>query len=102
MNNQNLDEIRKLIQALLLSRNGATAVPLLERNYYDAENTRIPYRQFGYYNLVEFLQSFPEHFIVEQYNGGHYVRGIPSERSRHVSSLVSRLRIRECIRNDQS
>ncbi|XP_024890216.1 uncharacterized protein LOC112466384 [Temnothorax curvispinosus] len=96
------EEIRQLIQALLLSRNGATAVPLLERDYYNAENTRIPYRLFGYSNLVEFLQSFPEHFIVEQYNGGHYVRGIPSERSRHVSSLVSRQRMRECIRNDQS
>ncbi|XP_077274213.1 uncharacterized protein LOC143903962 isoform X2 [Temnothorax americanus] len=95
MNNEKLDEIRQLILALLVSRKGATAVPLLERDYYDAENTRIPYRQFGYSNLVEFLQSFPEHFIVEQYNGGHYVRGIPSEKSRHVSSLVSRQRMRE-------
>ncbi|TGZ47349.1 Tudor domain-containing protein 5 [Temnothorax longispinosus] len=95
MNNQKLDEIRQLILALLVSRKGATSVPLLERDYYNEEKTRIPYRQFGYSNIVEFLQSFPEHFIVEQYNGGHYVRGIPSERSRHVSSLVSRQRMRE-------
>ncbi|XP_071647994.1 uncharacterized protein [Temnothorax longispinosus] len=95
MSNEKRDEIRQLILALLVSRKGATAIPVLERDYYNAENTRIPYRLFGYSNLVEFLQSFPEHFIVEQYNGGHYVRGIPSEKSKHVSSLVSRQRMRE-------
>ncbi|XP_071560340.1 uncharacterized protein [Temnothorax nylanderi] len=94
MNNQKLDEVRQIILAILASRKGATAVPVLEREYYDEEKTRIPYRQFGYSNLVEFFQSFPEQFIVEQHNGGHYVRGI-SEKSRHVSSLVSRQRVRE-------
>lgn len=86
----NLDEVRKIILSCLLSRKGPTPIPILERDYCEADQERIPYRQFGYTNLVAFLQSMPEYFIVEEYNGGHTVRGIASEKSKHVSSLVER------------
>ncbi|XP_011688038.1 PREDICTED: uncharacterized protein LOC105450087 isoform X2 [Wasmannia auropunctata] len=32
----------------------------------------------------------PDQFKIEQYNGSHYVRGIASDKSKHVSSLVAR------------
>ncbi|KYQ58363.1 Tudor domain-containing protein 5 [Trachymyrmex zeteki] len=85
----NQDEVRTLLLSLLIARKGATPVPVLERDYYEMENKRIPYRKFGCNNLVQFLQSMPEHFVVEEFNGGHYVRGI-ADKSKHVSSLVSR------------
>lgn len=99
---QKLDEVRKLILSLLLARKGSTPVPVLERDYYDEEKKRIPYRQFGYTDLVGFLRSMPEHFIVEQYNGSHYVRGIASEKSKHVSSLVARQKVNQKTRPNPS
>ncbi|KAG5329365.1 TDRD5 protein, partial [Acromyrmex heyeri] len=83
------DEIRTLLLSLLVSRKNATPVVVLERDYYNMEKKRIPYRKFNCNNLVQFLQSMPEHFVVEEANGGHYVRGI-ADKSKHVSSLVSR------------
>ncbi|KAG5314021.1 TDRD5 protein, partial [Acromyrmex insinuator] len=83
------DEIRTLLLSLLVSRKDAIPVVVLERDYYNMEKKRIPYRKFSCNNLVQFLQSMPEHFIVEEANGGHYVRGI-ADKSKHVSSLVSR------------
>lgn len=88
---QKLDEVRKILLALLLARKGATPLPVLERDYCEMTDQRhIPYLQFGYPDLVGFLQSMPEHFIVEEHNGIHYIHGIASEKSKHVSSLVAR------------
>ncbi|XP_029160285.1 uncharacterized protein LOC114932280 [Nylanderia fulva] len=89
-NDTSLDEVRKLILACLLARPGPTPTTLLDRDYYEMEKERIPWRKFGYANLVEFLKSMPEHFVVEWANGGYQVRGIASEKTKHVSSLVSR------------
>ncbi|KYN35876.1 Tudor domain-containing protein 5 [Trachymyrmex septentrionalis] len=88
---ENQDEVRTLLLSLLISRKDATSIVVLERDYYNMEKKRIPYRKFGYNNLVQFLQSMPEHFVVEESNGGHYIRGI-ADKSKHVSSLVSRQR----------
>ncbi|RLU21913.1 hypothetical protein DMN91_006292 [Ooceraea biroi] len=88
--NSKTDEIRKIILSLLLSRKGLTPLAILDRDYYDMERKRIPWRKFGYNDLAAFLRSMPEHFEVEWHNGCHYVRGIASEKSKHVSSLVAR------------
>lgn len=90
VNNARRDEVRTIILSLLVARPGATAVTMLDNDYYEMEGKRIPWRQFGHANLVEFLQSMPQHFALERRNGVCYVRGIASEKSRHVSSLVSR------------
>ncbi|XP_070165329.1 uncharacterized protein [Polyergus mexicanus] len=89
-NDATRDEIRKILLSLLLARPGATPVTVLDRDYYEVEGERIPWRKFGYADVAEFLKSMPEHFVVEWCNGGHYVRGIASEKTKHVSSLVSR------------
>lgn len=93
VNQTKLDEVRKIILSLLLSRKGPTPIPILERDYRDIEGQRIPFRQYGYADLVGFLRSMPEHFIIEECNGSHTVRGIASEKSKHVSSLVARQKI---------
>ncbi|XP_011688040.1 PREDICTED: tudor domain-containing protein 5-like isoform X3 [Wasmannia auropunctata] len=87
---QTLDDVRTLILSLLISRKDPLSVARLDRDYYEQEKTRIPYRQFGFATLLEFLQSMPDQFKIEQYNGSHYVRGIASDKSKHVSSLVAR------------
>ncbi|KAL6260729.1 hypothetical protein P5V15_008252 [Pogonomyrmex californicus] len=89
-NQEKLDELRKILLSLLVARQDLTPITLLERDYYKEEQTRIPYRQFGFPDLLSFLQSMPEHFIIEQNNGLHYVRPIASDKSKHVSSLVAR------------
>lgn len=87
---EKLDDIRKIILSLLVARKGATPLPVLEKDYYEAESRRIPYRRFGYSDLMGFLESMPEHFVIEQHNNMHFVRGIASEKSKHVGSLVAR------------
>ncbi|XP_050452413.1 uncharacterized protein LOC126851995 isoform X2 [Cataglyphis hispanica] len=89
-NDARRDEIRKILLSLLLARPGAIPIAVLDRDYYEAEGERIPWRKFGYADVTEFLKSMPEHFVIEWCNGGHYVRGIASEKTKHVSSLVSR------------
>jgi len=84
------DETCKIILSLLLARKGATSVPVLNQDYYDIEGEYIPYHRFGYADLVAFFRSIPQYFKVEQYGGRYYVRGIASEKSKHVSSLVAR------------
>ncbi|XP_012228560.1 uncharacterized protein [Linepithema humile] len=83
-------EIYKLLLSLLLARQGSTPIALLDQDYYEMEGQRIPWRKFGHTDLVDFLRSAPQHFLIESYNGGHYVRGIASDKSKHVSSLVAR------------
>lgn len=90
VNETKLDEVRRLIISLVLARKSPPPLSLLDNDYYEAENERIPFRRFGYMSLVEFLESMPNHFVLEYRNGLHYVRGIPTEKSKHVSSLVSR------------
>lgn len=89
-NDDRLDEIRKILLSLLLARPRAISVSELDRDYYDVERKCIPWREFGYADLVEFLKSMPEYFAIECYNGEHFVQGIASEKTKHVSSLVSR------------
>lgn len=88
-----LDEIRKILLSLLLARPGATPVTVLDRDYYEEEGERIPWRKLGYADLVEFLNSMPEYFSTEWCSSGYFVRGIASEKTKHVSSLVSRQKL---------
>ncbi|XP_011879961.1 PREDICTED: uncharacterized protein LOC105568703 [Vollenhovia emeryi] len=89
-NKTTLDDVRKILLACLVSRKGATSLTCLDRDYYEQEQQRVPYRRLGYSTLVDFLRSMPEHFVVEEHNGQNYVHAIASEKSKHVSSLVER------------
>ncbi|XP_072765973.1 uncharacterized protein [Anoplolepis gracilipes] len=88
--NKNRDEIRTILLSLLIARPGPTPVVVLDQDYYREEGERIPWRKLGYTDVVEFLKSMPEHFSIERFKDVHYVRGIASEKTKHVSSLVSR------------
>ncbi|XP_012540690.1 uncharacterized protein LOC105839143 isoform X2 [Monomorium pharaonis] len=91
MQNQILEDVRKILLSLLVSRKGnSMPITVLEKEYYDMEGRCIPYRQFGYSDLVLFLQNMPDYFNVVQTNGNYYVYGIASEKSKHVSSMVAR------------
>lgn len=92
-NDRKLDDIRKVLLSLLLARPGSTPIPILDRDYYEAEGERIPWRKYGFADLVDFLNSMPEHFVIEWCNGVCHVRGIASEKTKHVSSLVSRQKL---------
>ncbi|XP_019882736.1 uncharacterized protein LOC105250047 isoform X3 [Camponotus floridanus] len=86
INSAKLDEVRKILLSLLLARPGSTSVAVLDQDYYEVEGERIPWRKFGFADLVDFLSSMPEHFVIEWYNGGHHVRGIASEKTKHSST----------------
>jgi len=90
--NSEYNETCKVILSLLLARKDATPVPILNKDYHEIEGEYIPCHKFGYVDLVAFLKSKPQYFKVERYGGRYYVRGIASEKSKHVSSLVARQR----------
>lgn len=85
-----LDEVRVLIVSFLVARPGWTPITVLDNDYYNFEKNRIPFHQFGFASLLEFLQSMPQHFQLEKRNGHCHIRAFTSEKSKHVSSLVSR------------
>ncbi|XP_011159962.2 uncharacterized protein LOC105195977 isoform X1 [Solenopsis invicta] len=90
INQAALDDVRTVLLSCLLARKGLTPLPVLERDFYDLEKKRIPYRQFGYSDLASFIQSMPDHFSIELYRGNTCVRGIASEKTQHIKSLVDR------------
>lgn len=90
MDEEKREEVCTILLSLLLSRQGSTPVTLLDQEYYDLEKECIPWRKFGYSDLIDFLKSAPRQFLVESRIDGYYVSGIASHKSRHVSSLVSR------------
>ncbi|KAL0109315.1 hypothetical protein PUN28_014418 [Cardiocondyla obscurior] len=85
----NLEEVKLILLSLLVSKRDPMTIHLLEKDYYDIEKKCIPYREFGYSNLLSFLESMPDHFIVKNENNNYYVQGI-TQKSKHVSSLVAR------------
>ncbi|KAK2584648.1 hypothetical protein KPH14_006995 [Odynerus spinipes] len=84
------DDIQKIILALLVSQKNAISLTHLDRDYLEQEGEHIPWKEFGYISLFDYLKSMPKYIHLERINGMYYVRGIATDKSKHVSSLVAR------------
>lgn len=87
---EQINEVRTIIVSLLASYQHNLSLAALDNAYFRVENERVPWRKLGYESLCAFLRSMPEDFEVYSMNGTNYVRGLESEKSSHVKSLVSR------------
>ncbi|EFN81393.1 Tudor domain-containing protein 5 [Harpegnathos saltator] len=85
-----LEDVRKVILSLLVARPDFTPISVLDNDYCEVEGRHIPWHKFDFGSTADFLRSMPQYFEVKQIGGATYVRGIASDKSKHVSSLVSR------------
>ncbi|XP_058803464.1 uncharacterized protein LOC131671220 isoform X2 [Phymastichus coffea] len=89
---ERLSEIKTILRALLIS-NGKLDVtlPRLNGMFREEEGENIPFREFNYSSLQEFLRSMPDVMIL-RYNRDHQLCAyhVDTEESAHISSLVSR------------
>lgn len=87
------EDVQKIILSLLVSRKGAIPLGELAKDYQDQEGESIPWKEFGYISLLDYLKSMPKYVSLERLNGVYYVHGVASEKSKHLSSLVARQKI---------
>ncbi|XP_043500414.1 uncharacterized protein LOC122522991 isoform X2 [Polistes fuscatus] len=102
INSENFNDVHKIILALLISRKEPTSVQILAKDYFEQEGESIPWKELGHASLVDYLKSMPNCVSLEKNDGIYYARGIASNKSKHISSLVARqktkLKIRPCVR----
>ncbi|XP_076183305.1 uncharacterized protein LOC143155002 isoform X2 [Ptiloglossa arizonensis] len=89
MNSQNREDIEKTVLALLFSRKRECTLSELTKDYYETEGKAIPWRDLGYLTFLNFLQSMSKYVQIEYRDNVPYVKGIPSDKSKHVSKLVA-------------
>lgn len=83
-------EVYKILVSLLISRQDPASLAVIDNDYYEMEGEHIPWRKYGYGSIIEFFKNKPEYFQILRNNGVICIRGIASDKSKHVDSLVSR------------
>ncbi|XP_014224286.1 uncharacterized protein LOC106650659 [Trichogramma pretiosum] len=85
-----LKEVKSIIRSLLISNIKIDVKPtFLDSMYFDLEGKRIPFREFGYQNLIEFLSKIPDTTrFVKNRAGEICVKHVDTEKSAHISDLV--------------
>ncbi|KAJ8680581.1 hypothetical protein QAD02_016368 [Eretmocerus hayati] len=93
---ERLKSIKCVLRSLLIARaKEENTVRKLNNLYREEEDMNIPYRDFGYNSIEEFLINIPDTvklFLNKQ--NEVCVRFVQSEASAHVSSLVARQKIK--------
>lgn len=82
------EEVESVIRACLVSRQGDVTIQHLLSDYLEYEGEPIPFREFNYTNVFDFLSSLTNVLkLITKFNHT-YIQVIDTERTRHVSSLV--------------
>lgn len=90
---QKKEETKKQLRALLLSAPAALTVIELKRDYHDFMGDPIPYREFGYTSLEDFLKDMPDALRVSWKNGVMCLQPVAQEASVHIQKLVSKQKV---------
>ncbi|XP_078042851.1 uncharacterized protein LOC144473122 [Augochlora pura] len=77
------------ILALLLSQKGGYTLSQLCKEYYEVEGENIPWKKLGYTSLMNFIQSMSKSIKIESNQNTVILKGIASNKSKHVSKLVA-------------
>ncbi|KAJ8680849.1 hypothetical protein QAD02_016636 [Eretmocerus hayati] len=88
---EKLKDVKSILRSLLVARaKEVTTLRQLNGLYREEEDANIPFREFGYSSIEEFLMDIPDTVKLFMNQGNVCVRFIESEASAHVASLVSR------------
>lgn len=55
-----IGEVKKILRSILVSVQSGMSVHELEKSFLEIEGRNIPYHEFGFSNVIEFLSSIPE------------------------------------------
>ncbi|XP_034181912.2 uncharacterized protein LOC117605114 [Osmia lignaria lignaria] len=88
-NSQKFENVRTTILSLLLARKGGSTLRQLDNDYCEVEGACIPWKDFGYVSLLNFLQSMSRNIQIERKNNTIILKGIATDKSKHVSKLVA-------------
>ncbi|XP_043253789.1 protein dopey homolog PFC0245c-like [Colletes gigas] len=95
-NSQKRENIEKTILALLLSRKDGCSLSQLSRDYNEVEGEQIPWKPLGYHSLLNFVHSLSKTVQIEFRNSIPFVKGIASDKTKHVSKLVADQKYQRC------
>ncbi|XP_074110841.1 tudor domain-containing protein 7 tapas isoform X2 [Cotesia typhae] len=84
-----MEEIGKTLKSMLLAYKGGVAVENINRDYKDMFEEYIPFRKYGYANILEFLKDVPTIRLVSR-NGTIYAQALVDEKNKHLADLISK------------
>ncbi|OXU25066.1 hypothetical protein TSAR_000904 [Trichomalopsis sarcophagae] len=90
--NDKLVEVKTILRSLLIAKaNTTVTLKHLCKMYIEMEDCYIPFRDLGFSNLNDFLKSIVDTVtLYTNYAGELCVRHVDTEKSAHITSLVSR------------
>lgn len=84
------NDVIKNIRSTLISVKGPFDIKSLQRDYTEIVGKSIPFKNFGFNTLEEFLKSCPTLKVSKGSNGQILVDAVPTEKSSHISDLVQK------------
>lgn len=87
--NSRLEDVIKTIRSCLITHKGPVSIQELKNDYRSFEDENIPFREFNFKTLSDFLRSLKNDLRFIERDGEVLLRVIESERSRHISALVA-------------
>lgn len=89
MNEYSMDEIKKMIRSIAISRPGKVlTVKNLANDFKDMEGFEIPYKQMGFRSIDQFLHSLTDVVKVIGYGPTAQVEPIVIDSNKHIHKLV--------------
>lgn len=85
-----MEAVVTTIRSALISTKGKCDLKTLQKDYHMLMGTSIPFQNFGYKRLEDFLRNCPTLSLSIGPNGQMLVDAVPTEKSSHISSLVNR------------
>ncbi|XP_043475199.1 uncharacterized protein LOC122506870 isoform X2 [Leptopilina heterotoma] len=87
--NSRIEEVKATIRSCLVTHKGPITIKQLNNQYHFFEEEVIPYKEFRFKTLLDFLSSLKDVLRIIDRNGESYVRVIDTENTRPISSLVA-------------
>ena len=86
-----MDELKKIIRALLISTKNGLTVTELCSEYTAITSKAIPYKELGFFSIVELLKDIPDVVRPIFLSGGvMLLKGIADDSTAHINDMVRR------------
>lgn len=86
---ERLIDVKRTIRSCLITHQGTVTFRELNNDFREFEGENIPYREFNFSSLNDFLASLTDVLSIVERNGEFVIRVINTEETRHISSLVA-------------
>jgi len=90
MTDQQLERCKKYLRSTLLSNKGGVPAPEVNKHYRELVGEGIPYTQFNYRTLEDFLTSMPDVCQICWSGRDLMVMGVADSATQHIEKMVAR------------